>query len=769
MRRSLASLRVRSHSALLTFALVVSASDAAFAGPLTEARVNQIVNEVKLIEPTRGARAAALQDVIKGDLGVHTGVQSRAELLFQDNTLTRLGAETFFSFKPGTRDLTLDRGTMLLQVPKNLGGARIRAASVTASITGTTIMIEHLPAKSLKIVVLEGSLRVGLNTRVGETLMLTAGKMVIMSPDAKRIPEPVDVDLRKMVRTSALIDPAAFRGNSKATAAVLPSIGLIEKEIARQDGLLKKSGLVATNLVIAGSGSKVVVASDETLAALDQRAVVADVHAEPAATTPVAETKLPLPTVAQTTPDPTASVTPSDTTRLETVLAATDSATLTTSGARASVGTTVTTPPATTSPSAPPAAVVTQTQLDITAGGGTLITTGAAATTPVGTAGATATVTADNSGTTVSVGATIPDTAPAGPVNVLTPISLTLDLTLPSLNLTNATILNIGSLVGGQSLIRKGANGLLSGLLILPPAAGDTVELRGPSLDVSSRGVAGINVNGGDGILNLTQEGGSGGVLVAGTVAAPIAGKIEVDAPITATTGKNSLTSPTGGAGGAVQLVANGKVKVTSTIKVSDTAAGYKSKSGGSIAIRSASGIEVANTGQLLSLLDAAAPGAGGTIKFIATGGDIKVDGKIQADRGRVELGTAGTDNRIELTNAAISGDVVKVGALGANGELRIGGSTINADSTLKLYAGTTDGQVRFTDNVTLGGAGTKTIAGRTVRIDNGKTVTIGGSSAAGVFTDHPNYSGSGGNGATTGKFGGAGATTQPFSQTPTF
>ncbi len=105
---------------------------------------------------------------------------------------------------------------------------------------------------------------------------------------------------------------------------------------------------------------------------------------------------------------------------------------------------------------------------------------------------------------------------------------------------------------------------------------------------------------------------------------------------------------------------------------------------------------------------------------------------------------------------------MVKVGALGANGQLLIGGGTINADTTLKLYGGST-GLVRFTDDVTLGGNSVKIIAGKTVTIDNAKTVTIGGSTAATVYADTANYTGSGGNRKTTGTFGGAGATTQKY------
>src|SRR4029434_7499211 len=110
------------------------------ASPLTSAEVTKIINWVSVSEPANGDRPAAVRDVIKDDLGLQTGARSRSELLFQDNTLTRVGAETFFSFKTGTRDMTLEKGSMLLQVPKGLGGAKIHTAAVTAAITRQTIM-----------------------------------------------------------------------------------------------------------------------------------------------------------------------------------------------------------------------------------------------------------------------------------------------------------------------------------------------------------------------------------------------------------------------------------------------------------------------------------------------------------------------------------------------------------------------------------------------------------------------------------------------------
>ncbi|HEX5177483.1 MAG TPA: FecR domain-containing protein, partial [Chthoniobacteraceae bacterium] len=160
--------------------LLVTTVPVTGAAPLEQAQINRIVSDVRVVDPKAGAHRAALHELIKDDLGVLTGIRSRSELLFQDLTLTRLGAETFFSFKPGTRDMTLDRGAFLLHVPKGRGGARIHAAGITAAITGTTIMIELMPGRWLKVIVLEGSLRLSNNRRLGDVVRLTGGKMVIM-------------------------------------------------------------------------------------------------------------------------------------------------------------------------------------------------------------------------------------------------------------------------------------------------------------------------------------------------------------------------------------------------------------------------------------------------------------------------------------------------------------------------------------------------------------------------------------------------------------
>jgi len=201
-----------------------------------------------------------------------------------------------------------------------------------------------------------------------------------------------------------------------------------------------------------------------------------------------------------------------------------------------------------------------------------------------------------------------------------------------------------------------------------------------------------------------------------------------------------------------------------------------RSAKGGNINITSGKStgvaINISSSAQLLALLDAAAPGPGGKITILATGATshANVSGTVRTDRGTVDIRNTGSSGVINLTNADVRADVVKVGALGTNGTLNIGGGTLSADTTLKLYSPGSNGTVNFIADVTLGGAGAKIIAGNTVTIFNSVVVTIGGSKAD-VYTNHANYSDTfGGNGTTTGTFAGAGANNpQPLASAPGF
>ena len=236
-------------------ALFALLGSALVASPLDAAKVSCVVNEVQIVAAHGKPRRAAAQEVMRAGDGLRVGLGSRAELLFADHTLARLGAETVLGWHCGTRELALERGTLLLEVPAFRGGARVCTGALTAVCGAATILVEHLPLQSLKIVVLAGDLRVSAAGFLGDSIVIPPGKMLITTPDVTRLPDPVDVDLSTLVKTSALVDAAAF----SAGTAPLASLPRIQREIGRQAEFFKVKRLIPTNLAIVGSGTSVVI------------------------------------------------------------------------------------------------------------------------------------------------------------------------------------------------------------------------------------------------------------------------------------------------------------------------------------------------------------------------------------------------------------------------------------------------------------------------------------------------------------------------------
>ncbi|MEP7072067.1 MAG: FecR domain-containing protein, partial [Verrucomicrobiota bacterium] len=289
------------------------------AAQLKEARVTQVVRDVKLLPSQDAPRPAAINDPVRDGTAVRTGGESRTELTFADQTLARLGANTIFTFAEGTRNLDLKDGAMLLRVPKDAGGARINTAAVTAAITGTTVMLEYHPRSYVKFIVLEGTGRVYLPGHVGESVLVKAGQMLITKPDAKRLPEAVDVDVSKLMTTSLLITGFRPMGSE-------PLIGAVEHQQQQQ----KASGqLYDTNVAIFGGG---VTASLSDPTGTSQRDLVVATQSLgtptpiPSATPKPSTTPRPTPTPSGT-PRPTPSVTPSPTATPSATPTATPSAT----------------------------------------------------------------------------------------------------------------------------------------------------------------------------------------------------------------------------------------------------------------------------------------------------------------------------------------------------------------------------------------------------------------------------------------------------------
>ena len=121
--------------AALAFALASGLPNVS-ADELQEAKVTQVIQDVRVLPSNASSRPAAVNDSVRQGTAVQTGVQSRSELTFKDQTITRLGEKTIFSVGQGSRTIDLGSGQFLLYTPKKAGGAKVKMGPVTAAITG---------------------------------------------------------------------------------------------------------------------------------------------------------------------------------------------------------------------------------------------------------------------------------------------------------------------------------------------------------------------------------------------------------------------------------------------------------------------------------------------------------------------------------------------------------------------------------------------------------------------------------------------------------
>ena len=167
-----------------------------------QARVSQVIQDVRLLESHGGPRPAVVNDKVTQQTGVRTGVESRAELTFTDLTITRLGANTIFSFKQGARELDLTSGAVLLQIPPKAPAVKVSTSAVTAAITGGTALFATGPPT--KFMVLEG---IGTFYPTGHperAATLNGGEMMTMTANG-HMTKPEKFDVKLVLKTSRLI------------------------------------------------------------------------------------------------------------------------------------------------------------------------------------------------------------------------------------------------------------------------------------------------------------------------------------------------------------------------------------------------------------------------------------------------------------------------------------------------------------------------------------------------------------------------------------
>ena len=179
-----------SFAALLLVAQVSQAAESFQSAKITFIQKDVAVADLKVATTDASGevkrREAALNETVTKDNAVVTGQKSRAELQFNDGTITRLGQLTSFSFTQGTRTAQVKQGTALFVVPKGMGGTTIQAGPVTAAITGTTLLVQVVDGRVL-VYVYEGSVVVdGKTIEGGQVISVEKGASVVNRFDVRK-------------------------------------------------------------------------------------------------------------------------------------------------------------------------------------------------------------------------------------------------------------------------------------------------------------------------------------------------------------------------------------------------------------------------------------------------------------------------------------------------------------------------------------------------------------------------------------------------------
>ncbi|MEN9265551.1 MAG: FecR domain-containing protein [Thermostichales cyanobacterium BF4_bins_65] len=131
--------------AIISLGLGLTIGIPTWAQPLASATVDRLRNQVTLTPAGGSARPAQPQDVLRPQDQLVTGQASLAQLVFNDQSLMRLGQNTVFQFAADRRDFILNQGVGMMITPRG-AGARIVTPAAVAAVQGSLVLAIVRPA-----------------------------------------------------------------------------------------------------------------------------------------------------------------------------------------------------------------------------------------------------------------------------------------------------------------------------------------------------------------------------------------------------------------------------------------------------------------------------------------------------------------------------------------------------------------------------------------------------------------------------------------------
>jgi hypothetical protein len=196
---------------------------------LTESTFTEIIHEANVVAAAdKAVKPAVTNEIFRVPDLVRTGPASRVEMTAPDKTITRIGANTVFTFEPGERNIRMEKGSILFHAPAGSGGGTIKYHGTAAAVLGTTMLCAVMPDGRFKILDLEGHVFVTLAT--GKAVTLNPGDMVIVYPDGNDSSVVMVFNLGRLV--SRLLLVTGFSQPLSSMPLILAAVQLQDQQIA---------------------------------------------------------------------------------------------------------------------------------------------------------------------------------------------------------------------------------------------------------------------------------------------------------------------------------------------------------------------------------------------------------------------------------------------------------------------------------------------------------------------------------------------------------
>lgn len=201
------------------------------------------------VEAVNGGASARTRQSLAAGSTFATKKASQSQLRLNKG-FVRLGSSS--QVQLGKSDqVQLKEGVMMVgsDGAKKRGSVKVTAPGYSFNVQGTALIAYH-PGSYIKITVLEGSIRVSLQSMLGEFETLKAGQMLVINPSEKRLPDLVEVDLNRLITTSKLVG---------GPLGPPPTNPLIQSSAGNQNGDLSGGFIARTPFAMRGASPEVTV------------------------------------------------------------------------------------------------------------------------------------------------------------------------------------------------------------------------------------------------------------------------------------------------------------------------------------------------------------------------------------------------------------------------------------------------------------------------------------------------------------------------------